>query len=118
MGWFVRSSVADTLTYFREDAASAVPGLLKALKEEDDDYVRERLVRGLAHFGPDDPKSLASAVGLADAYQFAGRWDKSVPLLEQTVEKQRTFCGPTHASTLGTMHNLARNYCEVDRVGN
>jgi hypothetical protein len=39
-----------------------------------------------------------------------------VPLLEQVLEKQRTICGPTHLSTLETMHLLATNYGDVDRL--
>jgi HEAT repeat protein len=50
---FVRAAIADTLSFFRDEAAASVPGLVRALKEEDDDYVRERLVRTLALFGPD-----------------------------------------------------------------
>jgi HEAT repeat protein len=50
---FVRAAIADTLSFFRDEWAASVPGLVGALKEEDDDYVRERLVRTLALFGPD-----------------------------------------------------------------
>jgi tetratricopeptide (TPR) repeat protein len=52
---------------------------------------------------------------LAQAYWHAGRWDMSVPLWEQVIDKQRTICGPTHPDTLGAMHRLAINYTHMGR---
>jgi tetratricopeptide (TPR) repeat protein len=55
-------------------------------------------------------------IGLAEAYRAAGQWGASVPLVEHVLEKQRTVCGPTHSDTIYTMHVLAMNYADVDRL--
>jgi HEAT repeat protein len=49
----VRAAAAESLAYFKEDGSLSIPGLIKALREEDDDYVKERMIRTLALFGPD-----------------------------------------------------------------
>jgi tetratricopeptide (TPR) repeat protein len=40
----------------------------------------------------------------------------AVPLLEQVLGKQRAVCGPSHAATLTTMHQLAMAYFAVGRL--
>jgi tetratricopeptide (TPR) repeat protein len=53
--------------------------------------------------------------GLAFAYRRAGEWGTSVPLFEELLAIRSTICGPTHPSTLGTMHYLALDYRDTDR---
>jgi tetratricopeptide (TPR) repeat protein len=52
---------------------------------------------------------------LGDIYVRAGRWDKSVPLLEQLLEKQRVLSGPTNPPALGVMQLLAFQYMVMGR---
>jgi tetratricopeptide (TPR) repeat protein len=47
---------------------------------------------------------------LALAYQAAGQLDKALPLLEQTLAKQKEKLGPDHPNTLNSINNLAAAY--------
>jgi tetratricopeptide (TPR) repeat protein len=54
---------------------------------------------------------------LAGAYQDSGQFAKAVPLLEETLEKQKARLGPDHPHTLTSMNNLAEAYLASGQPG-
>jgi tetratricopeptide (TPR) repeat protein len=77
---------------------------------------QEILDSSAAVLGPDDPVTLSCLSNLARAQFLAGQWNTSVWLLEQALEKQRAKCGLANPATVGTMHWLAINYMNVNRL--
>ncbi|HKI17196.1 MAG TPA: tetratricopeptide repeat protein, partial [Isosphaeraceae bacterium] len=63
-----------------------------------------------AHLGPDHPDTLTSRNNLAGAYWKAGRFDRSVPMLEDVLKLTTLKLGPDHPDTLRTQANLGVNY--------
>jgi tetratricopeptide (TPR) repeat protein len=47
---------------------------------------------------------------LGKAYQEAGKLERALPLLEETLALRKSKSGPDHRETLTTMHNLALGY--------
>jgi tetratricopeptide (TPR) repeat protein len=62
--------------------------------------------------GPDHAETLLLMHLLGNAYRHAGQVEKAVPLLEQTLGKQRRF-GGDRLTTLSTMSSLAMAYTEA-----
>jgi len=68
-----------------------------------------------AHLGPDHPDTLTSRNNLAGAYWKAGRFDRSVPMLEDVLKLTTLKLGPDHPDTLRTQANLGVNYRDAGR---
>ena len=47
---------------------------------------------------------------LADGYGDAGKLDRALPLLEETLALRKAKLGPDHPDTLSSMNNLADGY--------
>ncbi len=60
--------------------------------------------------GPDHPDTLTSMNNLALDYRVAGKLDRAVPLMEETLALSKTMLGPDHPATLTRMGNLAGCY--------
>jgi tetratricopeptide (TPR) repeat protein len=54
---------------------------------------------------------------LASGYKDAGRLEEAVPLLEETLRRQRAKLGADHPHTLISMNHLANGYNESGRLG-
>ena len=52
---------------------------------------------------------------LAEGYRVAGRFDKSIPLLEDALKLQEHRLGRQHPATLSILANLGANYKDADR---
>jgi tetratricopeptide (TPR) repeat protein len=61
----------------------------------------------LFHLGDDHTDTLESVNELGLAYWAAGRLDKALPLLQETLDKRQVRLGPDHLDTLETLSNLA-----------
>jgi serine/threonine protein kinase/tetratricopeptide (TPR) repeat protein len=59
------------------------------------------------HLGPDHSETLKCANHLAAAYREAGKLELALPLLEDTLKKQREKFGPNNPDTLQTMNSYA-----------
>jgi len=59
---------------------------------------------------------LATMNGLATAYWYERRLDKSIPLFEETLRQQRAKLGDDHPDTIQTAFNLAVNYRDDRRL--
>jgi tetratricopeptide (TPR) repeat protein len=62
------------------------------------------------HRGPDHPDTLASAAGLAESFQAAGRNQEALKLREETLQLRKAKLGPDHPDTLQSMNDLAISY--------
>jgi serine/threonine protein kinase/tetratricopeptide (TPR) repeat protein len=63
-----------------------------------------------AHLGADDPLTLRSMFGQAQAYNHGGKPDDAIKLLEQVRDAQVKNLGPNNVETLSTLNELARVY--------
>ena len=53
---------------------------------------------------------------LAGAYRDAGRLDKALPLIEETLKLTKAKLGPDHPDTLISMNNLAQGYQDAGQL--
>lgn len=93
------------LHFLRKEAAlfrvtlAAVSGQI-----EDRQRALSESVRDL---GEDHPDTLAARDGLAYGYEYAGEWDRSIPLHERNLQARLRLFGPDHRDTVRTRRNLA-----------
>jgi eukaryotic-like serine/threonine-protein kinase len=73
-------------------------------------FLKRALALHVSQLGTDDPATLTSMNGLAEAYQEAGKLDMALPLLEKILKLTKATFGPDHPDTLTSMSNLARAY--------
>jgi serine/threonine protein kinase len=72
---------------------------------------------GLARtVGNDHPDTLVSMGNLAMCYMDAGKLDRALPLLEETLALQKSKLGPDHQNTLSSMNNLASGYRDAGKL--
>ena len=60
--------------------------------------------------GADHPDTLSSMGSLAVGYRAAGKMDRALPLLEETLRLMTAKLGVDHPDTLSSMNNLAVGY--------
>ena len=70
----------------------------------------------MARLGPDHPETLATQNDLALGYWGAGRLDRVIPLLEQTLAAETAKLGPDHPDTLVAQNDVAVAYQEDGRL--
>ena len=68
-----------------------------------------------AHFGPVFSQVLEDMGALAGFLWAAGQLDAAAELWERTLDKKSILFGPTHPTTLGTMHSLACCYSTMGK---
>lgn len=66
--------------------------------------------------GPDHPATLNVMNNLASAHWMAKNLARSLPLLQDLVERSRRVLGESHPSTLASTGSLARNLIDSDRA--
>jgi len=66
--------------------------------------------------GTDHPDTLTVRMGLAMAYQCAGRMAEAITLFEQTLADRERVLGTDHPDTLGGRISLANTYREAART--
>ncbi len=65
--------------------------------------------------GNDHPETLESCQNLAMAYQDAGRLDRAIPILKDTLTRRRAVLGDDHVDAIESMNDLAVAYWEAGR---
>ncbi len=63
--------------------------------------------------GKDHPETLESCQNLAMAYQDAGRFDRAIPILADTLSRRQAALGDDHVDTIESMNDLAVAYWET-----
>src|SRR5262249_47214591 len=63
-----------------------------------------------ARLGTDHPDTLRSMGNLAGGLLYAGRYDRALPLLEETLALRKAKLGPDHRDTFKSMSDLADGY--------
>jgi tetratricopeptide (TPR) repeat protein len=69
-----------------------------------------------AILGADHPDTLLSMNNLAQAYQAAGKLERALPLLEETLPLMKAILGADHPDTLMSMNNLAQGYKAASKL--
>jgi tetratricopeptide (TPR) repeat protein len=66
-------------------------------------------------FGADHPNTILSRDSLATLYRSSGRFDLSIPLLEETIALRQAQFAPDDPETLGRQVTLGVNYCDAGK---
>jgi eukaryotic-like serine/threonine-protein kinase len=69
-----------------------------------------------AYLGPDDPDTLRSMTGVANAYSALGHYGQALELRERTLALLKSKLGPDDPDTLKGMNNLAESYRSLNRL--
>jgi serine/threonine protein kinase/tetratricopeptide (TPR) repeat protein len=103
----------------RYKAQSELAHVLRHLGRSDAETLAlaEEASAGLARIvGRDHPDTLTSMNNLALIYEDAGKFDRALPILEETLALRRSKLGADEPQTITTMNNLASVYEDAGKL--